>query len=50
MESLYRVLDSLPWKPRDPAVKGEPRRTVKWIDVSAPIFWRYRVLLASVAP
>ena len=29
-----RVVDSLPWKSGDPNVKGDPRKSVKWIDVS----------------
>lgn len=29
-----RVVDSLPWKSGDPSVKGDPRKSVKWIDVS----------------
>ncbi|OQE20320.1 hypothetical protein PENSTE_c013G01085 [Penicillium steckii] len=27
-----RVLDNLPWKSGDPNVKGDPRKSVKWID------------------
>lgn len=31
---LYtRLLDSVPWKSGDPNVKGDPRKSVKWIDV-----------------
>jgi hypothetical protein len=29
-----RVVESLPWKSRDSNVKGDPRKSVKWIDVS----------------
>lgn len=31
---LYsRILDNIPWKSADPSVKGDPRKSVKWIDV-----------------
>lgn len=33
-KSLARVLDYLPWRPGDSAVKSDPHKTVKWIDVS----------------
>ncbi|KAL5355384.1 acyltransferase family-domain-containing protein [Aspergillus floccosus] len=30
---LYtRLVDNLPWKGGDPSVKGDPRKSVKWID------------------
>lgn len=28
-----RILDNIPWKSADPSVKGDPRKSVKWIDV-----------------
>lgn len=35
---LYtRLVDNLPWKGGDPSVKGDPRKSVKWIDVSAAL-------------
>lgn len=37
-----RVLDNLPWKSGDPNVKGDPRKSVKWIDVS--FFAKRRIL------
>ncbi|CAI7572287.1 unnamed protein product [Penicillium palitans] len=27
-----RILDNIPWKSADPSVKGDPRKSVKWID------------------
>jgi hypothetical protein len=33
---LYtRLLENVPWKSADPNVKGDPRKSVKWIDVSS---------------
>lgn len=33
---LYsRILDNIPWKSGDPNAKGDPRKSVKWIDVSS---------------
>ena len=34
---LYtRILDKIPWKSGDPHVKGDSRKSVKWIDVRLP--------------
>ncbi|KAJ5788215.1 hypothetical protein N7457_003205 [Penicillium paradoxum] len=27
-----RILENIPWKSADPSVKGDPRKSVKWID------------------
>lgn len=33
---LYtRIREALPWSGGDPNVKGDPRKSVKWIDVRA---------------
>lgn len=31
-----RIVESLPWKSGDSSTKGDPRKSVKWIDVSLP--------------
>lgn len=42
---LYaRVVDHLPplpWHPADPNVRGDPRKSVKWIDVGCLILFLF---------